>query len=181
MKSVAKVSLFAFALLLTVNLHAQAYLDEYINLYPDCVDDEASEIYSINEPFLEEPVFPGGGRVQMTRYVHAHTEIPDVKDGEGNQLKGKVLIKTVINRCGVAEQIEVIESLSAEHDAEAVRVIEGFPFFKPGSLDGVRVKVAMIVPVYFTRTYVAKKKRFYYDDGSFYEEGEDDYNYEDSY
>ena len=155
------------------------YYDQYVDLYPDCIDDEDSKIYSLEEPYLEEPEFPGGGQVQMTRYVYFSTQYPDVKGADGEQLKGKVLIRTVIDRCGLAGEVEVIQSLSDEHDAEAVRIVESFPIFKPAALDGMRVKVAMIVPVYFTKTYVPKKPKNYYDDGDDYYN--DDYYNDDYY
>ena len=173
----------------TCYTHAEiqfAYYDQYASLYPDCVDDEDSKVYTLDEPFLEEPVFPGGGRVQMTRFVWFSTEVLDVKGPDGEQLKGKVLIKTIIDRCGVAGNIEVIQSLSDQQDAEAVRVIESFPIMKPASLDGYRVKVEMIIPVYFTKTYVPKKKYDFddddwgddwgddWDDGEYYSDDDDD-------
>ena len=174
MKKLLSIVLFV-CVVFVLNTRAQEeimfeYFDQYTNLYPDCVDDEESTVYSIEEPFLELPEFPGGGQVQMTRFVYFSTRYPDAKGADGEQLKGKVLIKTVIDRCGVAGKIEVIQSLSDEHDAEAIRIVESFPIFEPAALDGERVKVAIIVPVYFTKTYVPKKQNDYY--------YEDDYNYD---
>ena len=157
------IAIFAFA----VNVGAQSiaqYYDQYVMLYPNCVDDEFSKIYPWEEPYLTQPEFPGGGPVQMSRYVHFSTVIPDVKDAGGKQLKGKVLIKAYIDRCGVLKSPEIIQSLSNEHDSEALRVVESFPVFKPGALDGERVKVAIIIPVYFTRTYVPKQQTPTFDD-----------------
>lgn len=174
MKTILKfLLLFLICFFFSLKIEAQQFLyfDEYTNLYPNCVDDEESQIYSLDEPFLEEPLFPGGGQVQMTRYVYFSTVYPDVKGSDGKQLKGKVLIKTIIDRCGVAGKIEVIQSLSDEQDAEAIRVVESFPIFKPAVLDGIRVKVAIIVPVYFTKTYVPKPVEPEYN----YYDSEEDY------
>jgi hypothetical protein len=41
------------------------------------------------------------------------------------------------------------------------------PIFKPGELDGIRVKVALSVPVYYTRKHPKPKRpedEYYYDD-----------------
>jgi hypothetical protein len=154
------------------------YYFQYTNLYPDCVDEQPAEVYDLNTPWLEEPVFPGGGQVQMTRYVHLYSNVLDVKDANGEQLKGRVLVSAVIDRCGDIGNLEVIQSLSDEHDAEALRVIESFPVFKPGVLDGVRVKVAMIIPVYFTRTFVPGKHNKPKSTDS--EDYEYEYDYDDS-
>jgi hypothetical protein len=179
MKRLLTILLFNAMVILCTSLCAQHqyYYEQYNNLYPGCEDNVDSKIYTLEEPYLEEPLFPGGGQVQMTRFVHFTTKMLDVTDDNGEQLKGKVLIKMVINRCGVAQDFEIIESLSGSHDAEAMRVAKLFPIFKPGSLDGTRVKVAIIVPFYFMRTYIRERKKIYIDDDSFYYEDEmDDYN-----
>jgi hypothetical protein len=159
MKTILKLLLCVVAVLaFNQKTEAQqfAYFDQYNSLYPDCHDDEMTDIHAVDEPFLEEPLFPGGGQVQMTRYVYFNTEYPNVAGPDGEQLKGKVLVKTVIDRCGRATRAEVIQSLSDQQDAEALRIVQGFPIFKPGSLDGDRVKVAIVVPVYFTKTIRSK-------------------------
>lgn len=158
MKTKLLISTLALTVFLTANAFYPPYYDQYTNLYPNCVDDEPSKIYSLDEPYLEPPVFPGGGPVQMSRYVYFATEILNIKDESGDQLKGVVMVRTVIDRCGVPTLIRVIESLSLEHDAEAIRVVREFPIFKPAELDGYRVKVAITVPVYFTRTYAPKRR-----------------------
>lgn len=151
------------------------YFDQYNDLYPDCVDDANSHIYTLDEPYLVRPEFPGGGQVQMTRYVHYVTECPgDVFDENGERIKGKVLVRTVIDRCGVAKDISIIESFSDAHDAEAIRVVESFPIFKPASLDGIRVKVEIMVPVYFTKTCSPKPK---YDYEKMMENWDDDWEF----
>ncbi len=180
MKVAIKIVFVVLVAMFFTNANAEiqfAYYDQYAQLYPDCVDDEESEIYTLDEPFLEEPVFPGGGRVQMTRFVWFSTEVLDVKGPDGEQLKGKVLIKTIVDRCGVAGKIEVIQSLSDQQDAEAVRVIESFPIMKPATLDGYRVKVEMIIPVYFTKTYAPKKKYHFDDDDEYGWSFDDDDEY----
>jgi len=168
MKSIIKllISIIALAVATNANTFYPPYYDQYANLYPDCVDNESSKIYSLDEPYLEPPVFPGGGPVQMSRYVYFATEVLNIKDESGDQLKGIVKVRTVIDRCGVPTLIRVVESLSLEHDAEAIRVVREFPIFKPAELDGTRVKVAITVPVYFTRTYAPKRK--YSSPGDYY-------------
>ena len=138
------LSIIALTVAINANAFFPDYYDQYENLYPGCIDNEPSKIYSLDEPFLEPPLFPGGGPVQMSRFVHFATEILNVRDESGDQLRGRVLVRTVIDRCG---------------EPTLIRVVRNFPTFKPGSLDGIRVKVAITVPVYFTRTYVPRRRQ----------------------
>ncbi len=146
---------------------------EFEHLYPDCVDNGAgATIYGGTYPDpwpkgLTLPEFPGGGEVQFTRFVYASTDYPDVMAADSSRVKGVVYVEIVIDRCGKAIKQKVLESVAQEYDDEALRIMRELPVFKPGSLEGVRVQVALIVPVYFTRNNLPKKKNtdeYYYDD-----------------
>ncbi len=149
-----------------------SYLKEYENLYPDCVDNEASIIFggSYPEPWpgeLNLPVFPGGGDIQLSRYVNSNIEYPDVVDYHTRErVKGVVKVEVVIDRCGRATRQKLMNSVDELYDLEALRIMENLPVFKPGSLNGERVKVALIIPVYFNRTTLPKKEveEYNYDD-----------------
>ncbi|MDR1730335.1 MAG: energy transducer TonB [Prevotellaceae bacterium] len=146
---------------------------EFEYLYPDCVDNGAgATIYGGTYPDpwpkgLTLPEFPGGGEVQFTRFVYASTQYPDVMADDSTRLKGVVYVEIVIDRCGKAIKQKVLESVAPEYDDEALRIMRELPVFKPGSLNGVREQVALIIPVYFTRNNLPKKKNedeYYYDD-----------------
>ena len=167
------VSLF-FLLFTSGTLFAQyEYLAEFENLYPDCVDNEESIIFGGSYPNkwpkeLNLPVFPGGGDIQLTRYVNSNIDYPDVVNfATRERLKGVVYIEVVIDRCGRATRQRLMESVDHLYDMEALRIMENLPVFKPGALDGERVKVALTIPVYFTRSTLPKKKHT------------EEYNYED--
>ena len=149
------------------------YLSQYEALYEGCVDNEESTIYGGTYPQkwpdgLNPPEFPGGGDVQLTRYVFSNMEYPDVIDSitpgptpDSDSIiyhpKGVVYVQVVIDRCGRATKQEVLQSVNEAYDAEALRIMQGLPVFKSGALDGIRVKVALIIPVYFTRNTLKKK------------------------
>lgn len=147
------------------SLNAQDH-SEFENLYPNCVDNQESTIYGGtygNWPReLILPDFPGGGDVEFTRYVHSNIEYPHVvesfeytnggKDSSEVLAKGTVAIQIVVDRCGRATRQEIVQSVNDEYDEEALRIMQGLPVFKPGELRGIRVKVAMIIPVHFNRT-----------------------------
>jgi len=167
------LSLF-FLIFISGKLLAQYdYLLEFENLYPGCVDDEESIIFGGIYPDqwprnLNPPVFPGGGDVQMSRWVNANIDYPDVIDYRTRErVKGIVYVEVVIDRCGRPTRQRIVNSVDELYDMEALRIMEGLPVFKPGSLNGERVKVALTIPVYFKRTTLIKKKKY------------DEYNYDD--
>ncbi len=141
-----------------IGLSAQGDYQMYAHLYEGCIDDEESPIYggsySGYPKNLVDAQFPGGD-VELSLYIHKNTERQEVYSGEvdeqGNQLlvTGEVLVQFVIDRCGKPGRFQVVQSLTEEQDAEALRVIESLPIFKSGSIDGIRVKTAYIAPVRF--------------------------------
>lgn len=144
--------------LMPVFAFAQGDYGMYAYLYQGCVDDEESPVYGgsySNYPSnLVDAQFPGGD-VELSLFIHRNTERQEVYSGEvddkGNQLlvTGEVLVQFVIDRCGKPGRFQVVQSLTDEQDAEALRVIESLPIFKAGSIDGIRVKTAYIAPVRF--------------------------------
>jgi len=152
----------------------------FVNLYPGCEDNEPSEIYDAQKkkPGLILPIFPGGGEVEFSRYVFHHQQgievVDSVAPGKGPDggdlqylLRGTVLVRVTIDRCGKAVNPEIIKGVCEEYDTEALEIMSDLPIFKPGELDGIRVKVALSVPVYYTRKHPKPKRpedEYYYDD-----------------
>ena len=167
------LSLFFLFFVLGTLFAQYEYLAEFENLYPGCEDNEESIIFGGSYPNkwpkgLNLPVFPGGGDIQLTRYVNSNIDYPDVVDfATRERAKGVVRVEVVIDRCGRATRQRLIESVDHLYDMEALRIMENLPVFKPGALDGERVKVALTIPVYFTRNTLPKKKHV------------EEYNYED--
>lgn len=158
-------------------LFSQDELMKYAALYEGCVDDQESPIYGGTYPRkwpegLNLPEFPGGGEVMLTRFVANSMEYPDVVDSivpgptpESDSIiyrpKGIVYVQVVIDRCGKATRQEIIQSVNNEYDNEALRIMENLPIFRAGDYRGERVKVALIIPVYFTRNSLKKKEEEY--------------------
>lgn len=170
------VSIVSFAFM----LQAQGDYGMYAYLYKDCVDDEESPIYggsySAYPKDLIDAQFPGGD-VELSLYIHKNTERQEVYSGEldadGNQLlvTGEVLVQFVIDRCGKPGRFQIIQSLTEEQDAEALRVIESLPIFRAASIDGIRVKSAYIAPVKFQwKTMPPKKEEPSYESTDFFDE-----------
>lgn len=153
----------------------------YTGIYGECEDDEPSQIYggSYSEypPGLVDAQFPGGD-VELSIYLSRNTDLQEVysgeydKNGEPLLVTGEVLVEFVIDRCGKPTKFRIIQSLTEEQDAEALRVMETLPMFRAASLDGYRVKSAYIAPIRFLRDKKPKPKE---DDYYYYNYGNDYY------
>lgn len=171
--------------LVTLNVVAQDPYAEFEELYPGCVDNEDSPIYGGTygkwPTDLNLPEFPNGGDVQLIRFVHDNLEYPEViesveysedkKDSVVHLAKGTVAVQIVVDRCGRASRAEIIQSVNDAYDEEALRILSGLPVFKPGDLNGERVKVALIVPVHFSRSTMPPPPESEY--GDYWGDGED--------
>ncbi len=185
MKKSILLLLLAIFSLVTMNVVAQDPYAEFEELYPGCVDNEDSPIYGGTygkwPTDLNLPEFPNGGDVQLIRFVHDNLEYPEViesveysedkKDSVVHLAKGTVAVQIVVDRCGRASRAEIIQSVNDAYDEEALRILSGLPVFKPGDLNGERVKVALIVPVHFSRSTMPPPPESEY--GDYWGDGED--------
>ena len=88
---------------------------------------------------IEEPAeFPGGDRA-LYKYLSDHVKYPVI--AQENGIQGKVYVKFVIDEQGNASRAEVLRGVDQSLDAEALRVINSLPKFKPGKQRGRAVKV----------------------------------------
>jgi len=102
---------------------------------------------SLNAQVVEQmPEFPGGEEA-MLKYLYDNLQYPSV-DME-NGIKGKVIVRFMIEKDGSISEPFILQSVSKTIDAEAIRVVEGMPKFKPGLQDGKPVKVQYTLPLRF--------------------------------
>ena len=66
-----------------------------------------------------------------------------------NGVQGRVLVQFTIEKNGKVTDVHVVRGVSDELDAEAVKVIEASPKWRPGRVNGNKVAVSMTVPVEF--------------------------------
>ena len=92
------------------------------------------------------PEFPGGLR-KLIAYFDKNLKYP--KEARENNIQGRVLVRFVVERDGSLTGIKVAKSLSPETDAEAIRLMNASPKWKPGMAGGRAVRVNYSIPVYF--------------------------------
>lgn len=95
----------------------------------------------------EMPEFPGGSTALMA-YLMESTHYP--KDAEDAQKEGRVICSFVVSKEGKINDAHVVKSSGTESlDAEALRIINAMPDWKPGAEDGVPVNVQFTLPITF--------------------------------
>ena len=114
------------------------------------VAEEVQEDVDAAEPFVvveEMPMFPGG-EVALLTYIGEHTQYPEV--AKENNIQGKVIVRFCVTSKGGVDKVSILKGVDPELDAEAIRVVQTLPAFKPGKQGGKPVPVWYMVPINFT-------------------------------
>ena len=109
----------------------------------------AEEIDTDNDAFnvVEQmPQFPGGA-VEMMKFLNENVKYPEAAEKAGTQ--GRVIVQFIVEADGSITNVKVVKKVSDEIDAEAVRVINAMPKWKPGMQKGQPVRVKYTIPVTF--------------------------------
>ncbi len=93
------------------------------------------------------PVFPGGD-AGLLKYIGDSTKYP--KNAVAKNIQGKVIVRFTVEADGSIDRASIVKSVDPELDAEAIRVINSLPAFKPGIKDGKTVPVWYAVPITYT-------------------------------
>jgi len=112
-----------------------------INALPDSLKEIATNIE-------EMPEFPGGA-MEMMKFIQSNINIP--QSAKERDTGGKCYLKFVIGADGDIYDVEVIKGVykCPECDAEAIRVVQLMPKWKPGMQNGKAVNVFFNLPINF--------------------------------
>ena len=92
------------------------------------------------------PEYPGGASA-LFEFLSKTVKYPAAAEKAGTQ--GRVVVTFVVEQDGSIAEPTVVKSVSPELDAEAVRVINAMPNWKPGTQNGKAVRVKYTVPISF--------------------------------
>ncbi|MEJ7645390.1 MAG: M56 family metallopeptidase [Chryseolinea sp.] len=101
------------------------------------------EIYAVVE---ESPEFPGG-MDGLGKFLMANVRYPSVAREQG--IEGVVYVSFVVNKDGSVSDIAAVKGLSAETDAESLRVVSLSPNWKPGKVKNQPVRARFVLPIKF--------------------------------
>ena len=91
----------------------------------------------------QSPEFPGGSGA-LRKYVKDNMRHPLVDTRSGN-----VIIQFTVDEEGRVVNPKLLRGLDEEFDAEAIRLVEAMPRWKPGMKDGKPVPVQFTLPIFF--------------------------------
>jgi len=114
------------------------------------VKEEVQEAEAEEVPFVvveEMPMYPGGDS-ELLKYIGANTNYPEV--AKENNIQGRVIVRFCVTAKGGVSQVSILKGVDPELDAEAIRVVNTLPAFKPGKQGGKPVPVWYMVPITFT-------------------------------
>ena len=94
----------------------------------------------------EMPEFPGGPKALMD-YLMENVKYP--KTAFDANIQGRVIAQFVVDKEGTVRDAHVVKSVDPALDAEALRVINNMPKWRPGRQNGKVVNVKYTIPVNF--------------------------------
>ena len=94
----------------------------------------------------EMPEFPGGPKALMD-YLMENVKYP--KTAFDADIQGRVIAQFVVDKEGTVKDAHVVKSVDPALDAEALRVINNMPKWRPGRQNGKVVNVKYTIPVNF--------------------------------
>jgi TonB family protein len=92
------------------------------------------------------PEFPGGMEALM-KFISENVKYP--KEAEEKGLQGRVVVRYIIEKDGSISEVEIAKSVNEYLDAEAIRVVNAMPKWKPGKQKGEPVRVKFTIPITF--------------------------------
>jgi TonB family protein len=66
-----------------------------------------------------------------------------------NGIEGRVLVQFIVEKDGNISSAKVVQKVNEQLDAEAVRVVNAMPKWKPGKQKGQPVRVKFTIPISF--------------------------------
>lgn len=139
-----------FFLFVTVNsIYAAQNEDKTVAVHdlpeppPEKKETAIDEFFVVVE---EQPEFPGGTEAMM-KYLADNVKYPVEAQTKG--IQGRVICNYVVMKDGSIRNVQVVRGIDPLLDAEAVRVIQAMPEWKPGKQRGQAVNVRYTLPVVF--------------------------------
>lgn len=111
--------------------------------YSSNIEDESDSIFTIAE---DMPEFPGGPNALLL-WISKNTIYPQV--ALQNEVQGKVFVSFVVDKTGKVVDAKVTRSVDPSLDAEALRIVNSLPRWKPGMQRMKPVNVSYSVPINF--------------------------------
>ncbi len=118
-------------------------IEEYVPI--EIVEEEVEEAPPVR--IAEEmPEFIGGTDA-LYEFLRQNLQYPEI--ARNNGIQGTVLIEFVVEKDGRVSNVKAVAPLYPDCDAEAIRVVQKLPKWKPGKQMGKAVRVYYNLPIRF--------------------------------
>ena len=107
---------------------------------------EKDSLTDVLEVAAVMPEFPGGMK-ELLKFLQDNLKYPE--NAMKNNVQGRVIVQFVVEKDGTLTEFKVARSVDPDLDAEALRVLQTMPKWKPGMQRGKIVRVKFTVPVSF--------------------------------
>lgn len=106
-------------------------------------------LFSISALAADKIVYPEypGGVTELKKYLSESIVYPTA--ARKMEIEGEVVVEFTVERNGNLTGINIKKGLATELDQEALRVTRNMPAWKPGTKNGVPVRVTMTMPINF--------------------------------
>lgn len=94
----------------------------------------------------------------LNKWVYQYLKYPASAVEQG--IQGRVMVELVIEKDGKVTGVRVVKGVSPELDAEALKVVSASPKWKPGRLNGEKVRTVLTIPVEFRLEKKGSKSSF---------------------
>lgn len=147
-----KYALFAplaVALLLVSNIETVArttvnLAEDMVSELTDAAPQDTARVFMVVE---QMPEFPGGMAACM-EFLKNNIKYP--KEAREKKEQGRVILQFVVMEDGSLSDIKIVRGVSPSIDAEAIRIMNQMPKWKPGMQRGQAVRVKYTIPVMFS-------------------------------
>ncbi len=115
------------------------------------VDVEKVPIEVEERMFVEHettPQFPGGDSA-MQSYIYDNLNYP--QSAYDKNIEGRVVLKFLVRKTGEVDSVKILKGKDPALDAEAMRLVSGFPRFMPATFDLVPVDRWLALPIKFNK------------------------------
>jgi len=110
------------------------------------VDKEDGDVLTYTDIEVK-PKFQDGDEKSFQKWIVANVKYP-LDASEGGR-EGTVMAQFTVDKEGKITNVKILRSVNPILDAEAVRVIESAPNWKPASHKGEPIEVSFVLPVKF--------------------------------
>lgn len=116
---------------------------EYQATFQVARPEDEGEVFTVCE---EQPEYPGGEQ-EMMKFLMTAMRYP--KECADSKIEGRVTLSFIVEKDGSISHIEEVRSPHPLLTAEAKRVVEAMPRWKPGKQRGQEVRVKFVLPFTF--------------------------------